>query len=439
MSEEVTRRGFVKTSAAVAAAGVVSSLASSKAYGANERIRVGYIGTANRGGQLIEATVPHKDAEIVAVCDVFKPAMEQWPEKLGHPVDMHQDFRELLDRKDIDAVVIATPDHWHALQTIMACQAGKDVYVEKPLSITIHEGRKMVEAARKYEKVVAVGTHRRASKMIATLHDTIRNDTIGKVTLARYCRLSNMWPKGIGKAEDQDPPADLDWDMWLGPRPFRPFRPTIAPYRFRWWHLYSSQLGNWGVHYFDLFRWVLDEVAPVSVVALGGQYAVDDDRTIPDTLEVVFEFASGRLINFGQYEASGYQAIAKGQFEIRGTKGIVLGTDRLMDILPERGGQFQKSEPRMEPMQITHKEEGSNHGMTAANIRNWLDCIKTRERPLADVEEGHRSTTMSHLGNIALATKSRIDWDPETERITNNEAANELLHYEYREPWKLTV
>ena len=434
MADTITRRGFVKTSAAAA---VAASIAPSKVLGANDRIRMGFIGTANRGGQLIQATVPHQDAEIVAVCDVYKPAMEQWPEKLGHSVAMYQDFRKLIERDDIDAIVIATPDHWHALQTIMACQAGKDVYVEKPLSITIHEGRKMVEAARQYEKVVAVGTHRRASKLVARLAQLIADDTIGKVTVARYCRLSNMWPNGIGNAPPSDPPEGLDWDMWLGPRPMRPFQETITPYKFRWWHLYSSQIGNWGVHYFDMFRWVLGEIGPSAVVALGGQYATTDDRTIPDTMEVVFEFASGRLITFGQYEASGYKAFAAGQFEIRGTKGIVLGTDRVMEVIPERGGQFQDSEPRMEPMKLEANAEGDNKDVTIANMRNFLDCIKTRERPLADVEEGHRSTTMSLLGNIALATKSRIDWDPVSERITNNEDANTLLHYEYRAPWKL--
>ncbi|MDQ1257139.1 MAG: hypothetical protein QG656_1741, partial [Candidatus Hydrogenedentes bacterium] len=299
MAHRVDRRTFVKT---VAAAGVVTSLASPRAYGANERIRAGFIGVANRGGQLLDATKPHADCEIVAVCDVHKPTLEKRAAELGG-IEQYGDFRKMLERTDIDAIFIATPDHWHAIQTIMACDSGKDVYVEKPLSITIHEGRRMVEAARRNNRVVQVGTHRRASQMYEDLHKLIQADTVGKITVSHCFRLSNMWPDGISKRPTQDPPPDLDWDMWLGPRAERPYQDNIAPYKFRWWHEYSSQIGNWGVHYFDLFRWLCDELAPCSVSAHGGKFAVDDDRTIPDTMEAIFEFPSGRFLIFGQYEA----------------------------------------------------------------------------------------------------------------------------------------
>ncbi len=432
MSSEFTRRSFVKTGAALAA-GVT---AASRAVGANDRIRVGVIGVANRGGQLIDAILPHKDAEIVAVSDVYSPKMDEWAAKLEGDVAKHGDFRKMIERDDIDAIVIATPDHWHAIQTIMACDAGKDVYVEKPLSMTIHEGRRMVEAARRNNRIVQVGTHRRSSPLLANLAEQVQTGTFGHITVARCYRLSNMWPAGIGKAQDSDPPPELDWDMWLGPRAFRPFRENITPYKFRWWHLYSSQIGNWGVHYFDAFRWLLEEVGPVSAVALGGRYCVDDDRTIPDTMEAVFEFASGRMFTFGQYEASTNGIFAQSsEFELRGTLGTVYGSGSRVKVVPERGGQFQDPEPRMEPMEM--KETAGNSSLTAQHMRNFFDCIKSREKPNADVEDGHRSTTISHLGNIALKTRARIDWDPETERITNNDDANQLLHYEYREPWTL--
>ncbi|MCP4642191.1 MAG: Gfo/Idh/MocA family oxidoreductase, partial [bacterium] len=434
MSSEVTRRRFVKSGAAVA--GVATSLASSRAVGANDRIRLGFIGVANRGGQLINATLPHKDAEIVAVSDVYSPKMDEWAEKLPGDVAKYGDFRKIIERDDIDGVVIGTPDHWHAIQCIMACDAGKDVYVEKPLSITIKEGRRMVEAARRNDRIVQVGTHRRSSELLYRLADLIRADTFGKITVARAYRISNMWPDGIGKEPESDPPPELNWDMWLGPRPYRPFQANIAPYKFRWWQQYSSQTGNWGVHYFDLFRWVLDEKAPCSVVALGGKFAIDDDRTIPDTMEAVFEFPSGRLVTFGQYEASNTHIFAKGgEFELRGSKGCVFGSGSGFTVVPERGGQFQSSDPRMEPME--EKAKGNNHNLTTQHMRNFLDCMKSREKPNADVEEGHRSTVMSHLANIALTTRTRIDWDPDKEEITNNKAANKLLHYEYRKPWKL--
>ena len=428
MKSEMSRRTFVK-----AAATITSGLSAAKGYPANERIRLGFIGVGNRGGQLIDCTLKHADAEIVALCDVYEPHLAKQAERLGGKVDKYADFRKLIERKDIDAVVIASPDHWHAIQTIAAYDAGKDVYVEKPLSITVVEGRKMVEAARRNKRVVQVGTHRRSGTLYADAAKLVQSGGIGKVTVARCYRITNMWPNGIGKAPDADPPKDLDWDMWLGPRPKRAYRETIAPYKFRWWQAYSSQIANWGVHFIDAIRWCVGDNAPVSVVALGGRFAVDDDRDIPDTMETTFELPSGCLVIFGQYEANGASALKSGEAELRGTKGTLYLDDGGYEIVPEKGGQFQDPAPRMEPATVK-REEGD---LTIQHIRNFLDCIKSREMPTADVEIGHRSTTFSLLGNIALATKSRIDWDAEKERIVNNEAANSLLHYEYRPPWTL--
>ena len=432
MSSELTRRSFVKRSSA-ATVGLVTTLSASRVIGANDRIRVGFIGIANRGGQLIEAALPNKDMEIVALCDVDRRYIEQWKQKLGGHVATYSDFRRLIERDDIDAVFIATPDHWHAIQTISACDAGKDVYVEKPLSITVVEGRRMVEAARRNDRVVQVGTHRRSSTLFPQLAKLIQDGGIGKVTVAQCFRISNMYPDGIGIAPDSDPPEGLDWDMWLGPRPWRPFNENIHPYKFRWWKEYSSQLGNWGVHYFDLIRWLIGEEAPAAVTAIGGKYAVNDARNIPDTMEVIFEFASGRLVLFGQYEASGNKALRSGEIELRGTLGTVYAGSNSYEIIPERPGQFGDPKPLCEGTKVS-SEDGD---LTEKHIRNFLDCIKSRQRPTADVEQGHRSTTFSHLANIALETKLRIEWDARRERITNNEAANELLHYEYRPPWKL--
>lgn len=430
MADKVTRRSFVRTGAAVAAG---AALASSRALGANDRIRLGFIGVANRGSQLIGATLPHQDAEIVALCDVHEPPLRKEAERLGGGVETYRDFRKLLERPDIDGVVIASPDHWHAIHTIDACNAGKDVFVEKPLSITIHEGRRMVEAARRNNRVVQVGIHRRSGGIWAEAAKRVQEGLIGKVTVARSYRITNMWPDGMGKAVDAEPPADLDWNMWLGPRPMRPYRENIAPYRFRWWHLYSSQVANWGVHFLDAIRWMLGEVDPSAAVALGGKYAVDDDRTIPDTLEATWELPSGCLAIFGQYEASDGPAMKRGYVELRGTLGTLYIDDRGYEVVPAKGGQFQKDEPRMEPVEV--KSTDGDH--TQQHMRNFLDCIKSREKPTADVEIGHRSTTYSHLANIALATRSLIEWDAQAERITNNEKANDLLHYEYRAPWKL--
>jgi predicted dehydrogenase len=432
MSSDLNRRTFVKRTAA--AAGLASTLVNPKAFSANERVRVGYIGVANRGGQLIKASLPHKDLEIVAICDVYKPQLEKVAGELKGKVDTYTDFRKMIDRNDIDAVVIATPDHWHAIQTVMACDSGKDVYVEKPLSVTIKEGRRMVEAARRNKRVVQVGTHRRASKTYKQLHKLVQQGELGKITIAHCYRISNMWPNGIGKETPTQPIDGLDWDMWLGPRQKQPFQTNITPYKFRWWQNYSSQVGNWGVHYFDAIRWMLDEVAPASVSAHGGKFAVDDDRTVPDTFHATYEFASGCLLVFGQYEASNYPMM-QGELDLRGTKGIAFGLKEGFEIIPETGGQFVEDPPRSTALKVTDQE--SNSGMTEAHMRNFIDCIKSRETPDADIEEGHRSTSFAHLGNIAMAVRQRIEWDPINERITNIKEANDLLHYEYRKPWKL--
>jgi predicted dehydrogenase len=400
---------------------------------AGSRVRLGFIGVGNRGSQLLDAFLKHSDAEVTGICDLFAPYLDRAKRRIGRDVASYSDFRKLIESKDVDAVVIATPDHWHALQTIAACRAGKDVYVEKPLSITVREGRRMVEVARENKCIVQVGTHRRSSALYTKLAKEVADGAIGKVTVARAYRLSNMSPKGIGKSPPGPPPGDLDWDMWVGPRPARKFQATIAPYKFRWWHEYSSQMANWGVHYLDAIRWLTGELAPASVCAMGGKFAVDDDRTIPDTMEATFQFASGRLAIFGQYEASGAAAFpAGGEMEFRGTLGALYSHDKGYTILPERGGQFQSNEPRREPASGSIAEDA-----TVNHARNFLDCVKSRKLPTADVEIGHRSTTMSLLANISLAVGRRIEWDPTKEAILGDREASDLLHYEYRKPWSL--
>jgi predicted dehydrogenase len=457
--ETKTRREFLKESTASAAAVTLGlSLAGNRtvraARRANEKIQVGFIGVGNRGSQLLDGFLRHDDAEIVALCDVYEPYLMRdrskvdkklldsldgrvpgMNEKLGSNVARYKDFRRLLDRKDIDAVVIATPDHWHAVQAIMACQAGKDIYVEKPLSITVMEGRKMIEAAKRYNRVVQVGLHRRSSKTYNQVVTDIQVGKIGKVTVARAYHVSDMYPNGIGKYPDTAPPEGLDWDMWLGPRAKRPYKDDMFLYKFRWWKSYSSQVANWGVHYFDAIRWALAEEAPVSISAHGGRFAIDDDRTIPDTMEVIFELPSGVLLVFGQYEANGGPAMVEGEIELRGTLGnLCCGSEGSgFKIVPARGGQFQDSSPKIEPSE-TKSMDGD---LTVQHIRNFLDCVKSRNKTNCDMETGHRSTTFALLANIALATKSRIEWDPKKEQIIGNKKANNLLQYKYRKPWKL--
>lgn len=442
MTKKGTRREFTRAIAVTGAVAATSKWISPQAYanvpGANEQIKVGMIGVGLRGGQLLDGllTEMNADAHIAAICDIYEPHLDTAAAKLeplGKPFQRYTDFRRLLDRSDLDAVVIATPDHWHAIQTISACRSGKDVYVEKPLSITIREGRKMVEVARETKRIVQVGTQRRSSKVWQKLAEMTQAGEIGKATLSRACRVSNMYPNGIGRSQPETAPTNFDWDMWLGPRAERPYQDNIAPYKFRWWSDYSSQMANWGVHYLDAMRWCIGEQAPTSICALGGRFAVEDDRTIPDTAQALFEYACGHLSTFGTFEATGTPLLRQGEMEIRGVKGTAYVDSNAIHVIPDRGGQFQDPEPRMEPLRLDIKDLP----LDPAHLRNFLNCVKSRELPAADVEVGHRSTTMALLANISLATKSRLEWDAENEVVTNVPEANELLHYEYRSPWTL--
>jgi predicted dehydrogenase len=459
------RRDFIRKSTLAASALAVGMEATAqpgpeRMPGPGDKIRMGFIGIGNRGSQLLELFMKNKDVEIAALCDVYEPYLlrdrsrvdpryladrggqvpkldEQFPVR----PKLYQDFRKLLEDKDIDAVCIATPDHWHAIMMIEAVRAGKDVYVEKPLTQTIREGREMVNAWKKSKQVVAVGLNRRGNEIYRKLAREIPAGKIGQVTVARAARISNMFPDGIGKLKPETPPKDFNWDMWLGPRADRPYRYNIAPYMFRWWSDFSSQMGNWGVHYMDAMRWMMGETAPVAISAHGGKYILDHDGDIPDTMQVTYEFASKKIISFSIFEASGGDLLPYGEIELRGTKGNLYVKENSYKIIPAKKGQFQNWKQMIEPEEYTMEtqdlKDGSSATSTGAVIRDFLDCIKTRNIPLCSLEEGHRSTSFAHLANIALQTQKRLLWDPDKEIFTNSEEANSLLHYEYRKPWKL--
>ncbi len=449
-STNVTRREFVKTSAAgLAALGlpVVNPV-----LGANDRIRMGFIGIGNRGSQLLELFMGNADVQVAALCDVYEPYLQrdrskvdpqffkeisQVP-KMGEAftgkVERYGDFRRLLDNKDIDAVCIATPDHWHAIQMIAAVDAGKDVYVEKPLTIGLSEGRKMVDAAKRTNRVVQVGLNRRGSPVYQEAVKLVKEGRIGKVSVSKACRVSNMYPNGIGSEKPANPPQGFDWDMWLGPRASRPYQYNLAPYKFRWWKDYSTQMGNWGVHYLDSIRWMIGEQAPIAVTATGGKYVLHDDRTIPDTMDVIFEMPGGSLILFSIYEGNGGDTIASGEIELRGSLANLYCSERGYKITPSRPGQFQDWKSLTEAGDKPWPKEPDPTGHL---VRNFLDCVKSRKEPWCPIEEGHRSTSFAHVANIALEMKMRLVWDPLKERFTNSEKANQLLSYEYRKPWKV--
>jgi predicted dehydrogenase len=328
-----TRRTFHKT----AAVATLSAASYARAVGANDRVQLGFIGVGNRGDQLLDAFLPHKDCEAVALCDLYEPYLPAAQKKVGGNAKTFHDHRQLLGLKDLDAVVIATPDHWHAMMFVDACRAGKHVYVEKPASLTIGEGRVMCRVAAETKRVTQVGLHRRSTPYIHEAVKLIRDGAIGKVTVAKSYHYRNETPTGIGNPPDGEPPAGLDWDRWLGPAPQTAFNRNKCLYKFRWfWDYSGGQLTNFGTHYLDVIQWALGQDAPKAVACLGGKYAVADNRQIPDTCEAVWEY-DGCLATFSQFNCNASPGNPRGwELEFRGTEGTMLMHESNgYEIIPE--------------------------------------------------------------------------------------------------------
>ncbi len=394
----------------------------------------------------------HKDCDVVAVCDIWEPYMDFAAKKAGTNPRKIKDYRKLLELKEVDAAVICTPDHWHALMTIDACRAGKDVYVEKPLSLCVAEGRKMVEAVRKYGRVAQVGIHRHSSPVCKEAADIVRSGEIGAVTVVRAFHVQNEWPQGIGKTPDEAPPPGFDWDAWLGPAPYRPYNKNRTFYRFRWFYDYSGgQLTNFGVHYMDMIHWALGKDTPLAVTAMGGKYAIDDNREIPDTLEVLWTYPGNTLVTFSQFNATAAPAgLLDGEIEFRGTKGTLYLLSNGWEIVPDRitPNAFPARTPvdrsvergwRVGEKTMIEPRKNRGDANTARHARNFLDCVRSRQQCNCDIETGHRSTAATLIGNIAHKTKAYLEWDGKAERFTNNPSANRYLAYQYRAPYKFPV
>ncbi|MGC8829694.1 MAG: Gfo/Idh/MocA family protein [Verrucomicrobiia bacterium] len=442
----ISRRLFVKGIASVGAATLISA----KVKGANERIRLGFIGLGNRGDQVLSAFLVHTDCEVVALCDIYEPYVEYAAKRVGGAPKKFKDYRALLDMRDVDAVVICTPDHWHALQTIHACQAGKDVYVEKPLSLCVAEGRAMVNAALRFNRVVQVGIQRMSSPFCKEAAEIIRSGGIGKITVVRSFHIQNEYPKGIGNPQDQEPPEDLDWDLWLGPAAKRPYNKNRTFYRFRWFYDYSGgQVTNFGVHYLAQIHSSLGVDAPLSVMAMGGKYANYDNREVPDTMEVLWHYPGDVLVSFSQFNATAAPGAARPcEIEFRGTKGTMYFNLNGYEIVPEliTPNEFPARTPLNRDLERNYRagekplieaRKVKGNILDSDHSRNFLDCVRTRKKPNCDIEFGHRCTTAALIANIAHQTHSVLDWDANTERFTNNDAANSRLMYQYRSPYKL--
>ena len=446
----MTRRDFARTAALSATAAGYSRI-----LGANDRVRMGYIGLGNRGDQVHDAFLEHGDQVTAAVCDLREDYMDLAIKKSRATPKKYKEYKQLLADKEIDAVVIATPDHWHAPMFVNACHAGKDVYVEKPLSLTVAEGRHMVDTADRTKRVVQVGTNRRSWKTYGEMIDFVHGGGIGKISAAKCFSIRNEWPNGLGVAADGAPPDDWQWDHWLGPAPKVAYNSNRMFYNFRWFYNYSGgQLTNFGVHYMDIIRWALGKDAPKAVVAIGGKFGgIHDNREIPDTLDVTWDYGDC-LATFSQYNANGAPGDMRGsEIQLRGTKGTIYIRNSSWEVVPEDvsdtptgydhaqgyGNPLERKARNIQPKKKlieARTEKGSSSYDTFAHTRNFLDCVKSRGKCNADILTGHLSTSTTLIGNIAYKTRSLLEWDPRAERFTNNAAANQWLSYKYRSEYK---
>jgi predicted dehydrogenase len=405
----------------------------SSVLGANERVIVGVIGCGGQGRSNMRDFLRQPEVEIAAVCDVYDTNLNEAREMTDGKATIYKDFRKLLEHKDLDAVIIATPDHWHALPMIYACDAGKDVYIEKPVSHTIVEGRKMVEAARRGKRVVQVGTQQRSGPHFQQAVELVRSGKLGKVSFARTWNSSNQFPQGIGDPPDTDPLPGLDWDMWLGPAPYVKYNRNRCLSNFRWfWDYAGGMLTDWGTHLIDIVHWAMGVDAPTSVYAAGGKHYIQDNRETPDSLEVTYEYP-GFLLNYSNRILNNHGIDGRSYgIEFQGTAGTLFVDRGGFEFTPEARRVGDEMAP---PGEKAFRGEGSPQHFP--HVRNFIDCVKSRQTPVSDIEIGHRSTSASLLGNIALKVKQKIEWDGKKEQIVGNAEASKLLSRDYRKPWKL--
>ena len=408
---------------------------------ASERVRVGCIGVGGRAGFLLQAFAAQSNVDLLVVCDVDTnrlPAAVAAVESInGKKPEAVSDFRRVVEHPQLDAVVVGTPDHWHAIPTILACQAGKDVYVEKPDGHNIVEGQRMVTAQKKHKRIVQMGTQARTSTHFRGAIDYIKSGKLGKCLVAKAWESSKQG--SIGRPADGTPPAGVDYDVWLGPAPKRPFNPRRFHGNWRWFFDYGTgDLGNDGVHRLDVARWALSTaveaqggaplIMPKRISAQGGKWYFDDMQEWPDTLQVNYQFEGqpGRVLTYEMRVWAPYDYLGESEgAAVFGDQGyIIIGNTRWKAFDATR--------------KVVAEGSGNNDGTD--HIRNFLDCVKTRQKSNADLETvGHPSSVLCHAGNVAWRTGRQLVLDPVTEMFGGgDDEANALrTRREYRAPYLL--
>jgi len=460
----IDRRSFLK---AAGAAGMTVNLFTNRLHGANDRIALAFIGTGAQGmSNLRDALALQEQARVVAVCDVYQPALDKAAavvsSRYGSDPKIVRDFREILADKSVDAVCISTPDHWHALMTVEACKAGKDVYVEKPAFVCLDEGPRMVEAARKYDRVVQGGTMQRSMPTFLKAKEIVDSGMLGQITWCKTWATSLSKQEGFGRPADSDPPPGLDWDMWLGPAPKVPFnenrwgvtKATFPTFRY-FWDYAGGAMTDWGVHFIDPIHQCLGEPMPSAITALGGRFWVKDNLETADTMTAVYQYPGFMMT----YELR--QSCATTMFGQGGATGI-MGTEGMLVVTRSGCWVNPNKDSKIEPVEFLIRRPGGGSvgpasgqsggggqsqqpqpGTGAPEQRrvndhwvNFLACIKTRQRPVSDIENLVRSSAVCVLGNVSMRAQTRLDFDEKTFTVRQPEA-RQFTRINYRAPWKL--
>lgn len=407
----------------------------------SELIRVGFIGVGNQGSGNLKRLLQNA----TAVCDVDSTrtaeAKKLVEEKNGRACAIFGDYRRMLESKDIDAVVVSTPDHWHALPTIHACQAGKDVYCEKPLTLTISEGKAMRNAARHHRRIVQTGSQQRSDAKFLKACEYVRNGRLGKIRRVLVGLNGVNWMKDP-VVPDSAPPADLDYNFWLGPAPQRPYNKHRVHYFFRFfWDYSGGQMTNWGAHHLDITQWALgrDQSGPSEIIATAG-FDPEKRFEVPNRFEITYKYDDGVVVECRSPDAEVAALIPDKKPEVgkildgkakftgcifEGEKGLLYVNRGAVRVWPSEifNAPIAPSDTRL--------YASTNH------FQNWLDCIKSRELPICDVGIGHRSATMCHLGNLAIRLGRKLRWDPTGEEFVDDAEASGWIGKPYRSPWSL--
>jgi predicted dehydrogenase len=447
----VSRRQFLQASAAASAVFAAPLIIPQRAFGANERENLGFIGCKNRGMQNMEGfsivgrSPGRLQTNCAAVCDVdtkVVAAAVKAVEATGHKPSTFGDYRRLLDRKDIDAVVASVPDHWHALMTIDACRAGKDVYCEKPLTLFVTEGRRMVEVARAGGRIVQTGSQQRSDDRFRQACELARNGKLGKlhtlvVGLPRPNHATTREPDG-------DPPSELDYDMWLGPAPLRPYNKNHVHYNFRFfWDYSGGQMTNFGAHHLDIAQWGLgmDDSGPVSIEG-SATYPKDKDLCeVTETCKITYAYANGVKVILVQPQRPNRRRDEPAETKPPTLEAALKAPAGGVIFYGDKGTVLvDRQQILADPPELLKTEFGSGDTrlyVSKNHYEDFLNSIKSRAKPICDVEIGHRSATVCHLGNIAVRLGRKFQWDPAKEQIIGDAEAAAMLSRRYREPWKL--